>query len=105
MVKRKGKDEKGWLQEALEDARRRRGDYIKSRYYVVEITPPRRYSYGDGHGGWEYDWTNTHEVRVSQYYERKEDADRFIEEHDPDQGKSLAIRKNELYRRTVEEWH
>lgn len=93
-----------WLAEELERVRKRRGEYIRSRFCIIEITPPKRESYGDGHGGTEYGWSMAKRNRVSGYFPTREQAQAFMDLHEPDRGKSLEIKEEKLYRRVVEEW-
>lgn len=82
-----------------------RGDYVRSRFYIVEVTPPQSYRRGDGHGGSEIDWTREKSVTVSDFFDTKEEAQAFLDEHEPDEGKSLKIIENKLYRKVVETWY
>lgn len=93
-----------WLREILDDVESRRGEYVKSRFYVVEVTPPKRYYRGDGHGGSELDWTSGKTHIVSGYFPNKTKAEAFKDEHEPDDGNRLEVRQDKLYRRVVEEW-
>lgn len=93
-----------WLNEVLDDVERRRGEYVKSRFYVVEITPSTSYRRGDGHGGSEIDWTREKRVVTSGYFSNKTQAQKFLDAHEPDKGNKLVIGQDKLYRRVVEEW-
>jgi hypothetical protein len=103
-MKRKTELGKNWLNDLLDDVERRRGEYVKSRYYVVEITPRKAYWRGDGHGGSDRDWTDTKTIIVSDYFQTKPAAQKFLDEHEPDDGNRLEICQEKLYRRVVEEW-
>lgn len=102
----KAKNEISWLQ-ALEDeheARKRNNPVIRTRYYVVEITPAYRYATGDGHGGTDYEWKPKQEVIVSNEYNTKEEAKDWMDRHEPDEGKTLEIRYENLRRFTEDRW-
>ena len=104
-MKPKSEQRNDWLKEVMENVVKRRGEYVRSRYYVVEVTPGYEYSYDNGHGQAAYGWQPACEKRVSEYFDTEEKAQYVVDTHDPDPGKILAIRKDDLYRRTVEEWH
>lgn len=103
-MKKKSTTEGYWLWDELERVKERRGEYIRSRFYVVEVTPSQRYDQGNGHGGYESAWTKQRIVMVSDYFDTKEEAEDFLNKHEPDEGKTLETREEGLYRRTVEEW-
>lgn len=96
---------KGWLDDYL-DKFEQDHPIIATRYYVVEVTPGRqvRIPNGDGHGGSTYDWVGPSETRVSEYSDEKEACEKFIEAHEPDEGKTLDIRTEHLRRFTSERW-
>lgn len=94
-----------WLTEELERIEQRRGEYIRSRYYVIEITPSKRYDRGNGHGGSEYAWSREKRNKVSEYFTSKPQAQDFLDMHEPDEGKTLAIVEEKLYRKMVEKWY
>lgn len=82
-----------------------RGEYVCSRFYIVEIVPSKRYSYDNGHGGAEYGWTSRQDIRQPYKFETRKDAQKFLDEHEPDEGNRLEIREEKLYRKTVEKWY
>jgi hypothetical protein len=94
-----------WLSEVFDRVERERGDYVKSRFYVVERTPSKCYRRGDGHGGSELDWTSEKVVIVSDYFGTKAKAQAFLDAHDPDEGNKLEIKQDKLYRKLVEKWY
>lgn len=104
MVRRKdAPDDKDWLKRYLERYNED-NPIVATRYYVVEVTPSEMYWRGDGHGGSERCWTNQTEVRVSEYSQSKRDCEKFVDLHEPDEGKSLAIRTQHKRRSVTERW-
>jgi hypothetical protein len=95
----------GWLARELDRIDAARGDYVTSRWYVVEITPSKSYRRGDGHGGTEIDWTREKVVRRSAYFNLKSQAQAFLDKYEPDEGSTLKIREDKLYRTVVETWY
>lgn len=104
-MKPKGQDDSNWLSKQFDRIERERGDYVKSRFYVVEVTPRKHYYRGNGHGGTEGAWTTGKEVIVSGYFSRKAQAEAFMNAHDPDEGNTLEVRQDKLYRKLVETWY
>lgn len=72
---------------------------VRTRWWVVDYFPPRRESD-------EYDdyWTRASEKRASDYFNSLEDAQAFVDEHDPEPGAELQIKSENLRRITREEW-
>jgi hypothetical protein len=103
MVKVKGEENVYWLDRVLDDVEMR-NPVIETRWYVVEVTPRHRYSYGNGHGGVEYDWSDEVETKVSPYFRTKKSAAKWMDEHEADPGKSLAIMKQNKRRTITEKW-
>lgn len=104
MVKRK--DEltmRDWLAEHSARMHAER-PVVKSRWFVVEITPAKRIWVGDGHGGSDSDWTDELVQVVSPNFDEEQLAEQWLEQHEPDEGKRLEIRKQNLRRRIYEEW-
>lgn len=103
MVKTKEEAEENvyWLDRVLDDVERC-NPIIETRFYVVEVTPSHRYSYDNGHGGAEYDWTDEKQEKVSPYFRTKKGAVNWMNDHVPDEGKTLAVMKQNK-RRTIEE--
>jgi hypothetical protein len=104
MVKKK--NEKNWLQSLLDEheERKKNSPIITSKFYVVEVTPSRRYSYDDGHGRAEYDWTGEREEVVSPVFQHRKQAEEWLDEHEPDEGNSLVIRRENLREFTERRW-
>lgn len=105
MVKSKAEAEDNvyWLDRVLNDVERR-NPIIETRYFVVEITPSRREDVGDGHGGIEYQWSTEKQDRVSPYFRTKKSAVKWMDEHVPDDGKSLRVMKQNKRRTITEKW-
>jgi hypothetical protein len=104
----KKKNEPTMLESLKEQADRIRdswGTPISERYHVIEIEPPRRYSYDNGHGGTEYDWTPYKRTRVSPYFNTEQECMNWMEEYEPDKGNTFEVKKEVLYERIVREWH
>lgn len=73
---------------------------IDERWWVVDFWPETRYSD-------EYSDTNfrpSKTIPVSGYFSAREDAERFIENHDPAPGAKLLIKHQNKRRITTEEW-
>lgn len=106
MVKSKAQveNEKNWIKRLYDDLEKRKGELIREEWYVSEVTPSKIYSYDNGHGQAEYDWTKRKSERVSEYFSSEKEAQKYIDDHVPDDGNTLVINKGSLYRRTVEEW-
>lgn len=100
------KNQKNWLESWIEEHEKRKRDnpIIKTVWYVVEITPSYRYATGDGHGGTDYEWSNTREDRVSPEFDTRKDAEAWMNEHEPDHGKILKIDSVNLRRFTEDRW-
>lgn len=103
MVKSKAEAEDNvyWLDRVLDDIERRH-PIIETRFYVVEVTPRVRYNRGDGHGGTDYEWTDEVNTKVSPYFKTKKGAVNWMNDHVPDEGKTLSVMKQNK-RRTIEE--
>lgn len=97
--------DKHWLSELTDRIIEDRGEYVKSRFYIIEKTLPVRLYQNDGHGRLEPFWTSVKTDRVSDYFDLKEDAESFLDAHEPDEGKTLEIKEERLYRRVVETWY
>ncbi len=108
MVKKKGEDEGpllSWLDRHLDEVEKR-NPIVATRYYVAEVTPSKRYPVynGDGHGGATWEWTGVSQEIVSPYHDDKKDVEKFIKEHEPDEGKTLVIRTQHKRRTVTERW-
>ena len=106
MAVKKGTKEKSIVDVMREQVERinKENPIIQSRWYVVEVTPSKRYSYDNGHGGAEYDWTDEKVRRVSPYFECDGQCYEWAEMYDPDEGNTFEIYRED-YRRTVtEKW-
>lgn len=79
---------------------------IDTRYFVVETTPMHtiRIPNGDGHGGSTYEDIPKTSVRVSDYTKDKEACQKFIDDHEPDEGKVLEISYEHLREHTTRTW-
>jgi len=86
------------MAEELARVRAHFGPVLQSRWYVEEYTP------GYNTGGY-YDQDIPAEfVRVSRYFDTPEEAEKWKDEHEPDKGKKLLIRRENLYERKYKEW-
>jgi len=105
MVKKKGEGDKrdGWLDDMLDNYEKTH-PIVKSIWFAVEITPPHRYSYDNGHGGAEYDWTDQKVVKVSPDFDCSGLAHEWIDMHEPDEGKSLEVYRQDLRETTIRRW-
>lgn len=76
-VKKKTDNENDWLRRSLDliEKRKQESPIIETKYYVVEITPSKRYSYDNGHGQAEWDWTRATSKAVSGEFAKKEYAE------------------------------
>ena len=104
----KPKNEKTWnvkLQDLAKDLIARRGTPIDERWYVMEVKPARRYRTGDGHGGSELQWTREVHSKVSPYFGTRQEAEKWAEGFEPDEGNRFEFKKQTLYERVVREWH
>ncbi len=103
MVKAKNEPKRDWLKDSL-DRIDRENPIVATRYFVVEITPTERYERGNGHGGYDWEFTGMTENTVSPYYDKKADATKWMNAHEPDDGKTLAVRKQNKRRTVTERW-
>jgi hypothetical protein len=92
-----------WLREDAE-RRKREQPVIKTRWFVVEHTPSRRFATGDGHGGTDYEWTHATYKVVSDYFDNVKDAMSWMDRHEADKGKTLEVKFQNLRRKTVDQW-
>ena len=104
-MKKKKDSNKHWLDEVLDEVKSRRGTLIKYRWFIVEVTPSERVPVGNGHGGTDWKWSAKTNVLVSDYFDSEEKAQAFLDEHEPDEGKTLELRREGLFERAVREWH
>ena len=98
MVTRVKPDEFNRFDEQLKRIQKRFGEPLKFRWYVVEVTP------GYEESGYYGKWVPGKSVKVSDYFYDENDLNAWLELHQADEGKHLAVRKEALYRYTVEEW-
>jgi hypothetical protein len=104
MVKiKQEKSTRDWLTEHLEEIKENR-PVIDTRWFVVEITPAYRTRVGDGHGGSDLEWVSESSKIVSPYFKSKDKAKGWMNKHEPDEGKTLEIKRENLRRRTIDEW-
>lgn len=104
-MKRKGEKKLSLMEELKQNIDASRGEYIRSRFSILEVTPPQRCIQGDGHGGSEIIWIGEKRVAVSDFFDTREEAKAFMDEHEPDEGNSLKIVEHKLYRKVVETWY
>lgn len=106
MVRRKGEKEESVIDRLEKQSKSidERHPVVETRWYVCEVTPSKRYSYDDGHGGVEYAWMDERVVRVSNYFDCDGLAYEYVDAHEPDPGNELRIYKQEKRRTTTEKW-
>jgi len=85
------------LREQSEDFNKR-NPIVDQRWYVVEITP----AYNTG-GYYDQDIPEKREI-VSSYFDNPKDADEWLTRHEPDDGKTLKIIRDNKRRFTHERW-
>ena len=72
---------------------------LETRYYVVEHTPARRYN-----DGYDYTWSSESNRKVSPYFKTKEDAQKWLDRHEPDEGSELRIHHQNLREYRYRQW-
>jgi hypothetical protein len=72
---------------------------VATRYYVDEVTPSTRQW-----DGYDTTWTQETAVVVSPYFTTKENAEEWLGEHEPDEGKKLRVMKQHKRRTITETW-
>lgn len=102
MVKSKVDQDRNWLKEMLaaEAEKRRTTPIVGERWFVVEHWPEERYSdeYSDTN------WRPAKTVVVSGYFDSKEQAQQFVDTHEPEKGATLRIRYQSKRRITEDRW-
>ena len=86
------------LKEQAEETERM-SPVLKTRWFVVEHTPERRF-----HDGYDYTWSRASSVIVSPYYDTEEEAVAWMDKHEPDEGKKLIVRKQNLREFRYKRW-
>lgn len=89
MVRKKNEEREGgdWLKRSLERINKE-SPVVEEKYSVEEVTP----AYNTG-GYYDQDIPEEF-VKVSGYFETKEEAEAWMDEHEADEGKFLAVRKH-----------
>lgn len=100
MVKKKSDKNSNWFFEELMRAGDRLGKVVGERWYIIEHTPGQRY-----HDGYDYTWSRDINRIVSPYYSTREEAEKFLEEHEADEGSKLVLKRDELRERVERSWH
>jgi hypothetical protein len=72
---------------------------IQTRYFVEEVTPSYRW-----HDGYDYEWIREQRCKVSPYFDSKREANKWLSDHLPDDGKRLEVMKQHLRRTVSERW-
>lgn len=101
MVKAKQTDSvRDWIARDLERIESEYGPVIKERYYVIEHRP----AYNTG-GYYDQDVPAENKV-VSPFFNTEDEAQDWLDKHEPDKDKSLHLRKEKLQERThvTREW-
>lgn len=72
---------------------------IRFRWLVSEVTPAHRESD-------EYDdyWIPAKSKTVSPYFDTEEEAQAWMDQHEPDKGKHLAVHRQRLIKREYTKW-
>ena len=89
-----------WLKDELDRVRKRMGEVIDHRWYVMEVTPA-----WDDDGYWGHKHYPAEYKIVSPYLKTKPAAEKWKDDHVADKGKTLQLGHDKKYRRVVEEWH
>lgn len=93
MVKPKTEKSDNWMRDEFERINRDH-PVVATRYYVAEITPAYSGRQGDGHGGSERVFYAAESRMVSpHFYKELEDAQAWMDAHEPDDGKELKVYK------------
>lgn len=73
---------------------------IRTQWFILEVTPGHNVSD-------EYDdtWVAEEYHRVSDYFDTEEEAAGYMEELEPDKGKTLRVAKRVLREYTVQQWY
>ena len=87
-----------WLREQAEELERE-SPVLRTRWYVIEHTPQRRY-----HDGYDYTWSRESNVVVSPYFNTEADAVTWKDNHEPDEGKELRIKSENLREYKYKKW-
>lgn len=109
MVRKKGEksyDElfgPGWLDDQLNEYEKM-NPIVRSIWFVCEVTPSYQYSYDNGHGQAEYDWEPEKADKVSPDFDCSGLAHEWIDDHVPDEGKSLRVYRQDLRETTTRSW-
>ena len=94
-AKKRVERRKNFRRKILDDLERRT---IKFRWAVNEHTPGR-----SGFGYYDTDTPAKNNI-VSPFFDSKEGAEEWMEDHEPDPGKSLNIVRHRLVKREYTEW-
>lgn len=74
-------------------------EIVGTRWYVYEHTPEVPYD-----GGWDRG-TPAKNVTVSGYFDTREDAQEWMDRHEPDKGNTLVIGKQNKRRKITIGWY
>ena len=72
---------------------------LAERWYVVEVTPPYRW-----HDGYDWTWTGQEVRVVSPYFDTLSAAEEWLDDHEPDNGKTLETRHQKLREYRYTKW-
>jgi hypothetical protein len=99
MVQPKNPPKRGDIIREMLDDFEERNPIIDTRYYVSEITPAYRWSD-------EYDdyWEHASSKVVSPFFTTEQEAEEWMGQHVPDEGKTLAVYKQYKRRTIIERW-
>ena len=87
------------IHEALKSVRPGLGTPLAERFYVIEVRP----AWTDS-GYWGEKYYPPETTRVSEYFASEALAQEWMDQHEPDDGKFLKIRKDVLYERVIRTW-
>lgn len=97
MVKRKD-EVKGFLSFLSAESKKLEVNTIRFSWHVVEHTP------GYNTGGYYDQDIKARNVKVSPDFDTEAEAQAWLDEHEPDEGNSLVIKRMRLVRRVITEW-
>jgi len=95
-MKEKNPAPKRSIVDALRELDKSLGAVIAHRWYVIEIRPA--YEDYDGY------YVPPKTVAQSPYFDTQEEAQEFLDTHDPDDGNTLKLRHQKLYERIERRW-
>lgn len=77
----------------------RESPVLETRWFVVEVTPARRF-----YDGYDYVWSDESAARVSKFFNSEDEAQKFMDQHEPDDGNALEVRHQNLREYKHKRW-